>query len=292
MRHLIVFCFLIFLSLEDLNAQIEGTQFKNALIEKEAELHYIFSNAPGFSDFQHGRLVGICIDVMADFEFFLLDKYGIRTNSIQHKEYVNDFPAFMKTVEKAKYGSFGLSNVTKTQARASRFQFSPPFIRNYAVMLSNDSVNELSDLKNIANEFSGLKALTVNGSTNEEQLLTLKEKYFPALEIDYVSNFNEVLRVVSANAEYFTLLDFIYLVEANKKDMSVKEHRVGVQEVEELAFILPMETDWNIPLNKFLTAEYKKSSSYRKIIVRHLGLEALHWLDEMDAVEAMINGGK
>jgi len=284
---------LLFLfNMVNLRAQIEGTEFKNALIEKEAELHYIFSNAPGFSDFQHGRLVGICVDIMADFEFFLLDKYGIRTKSILHKEFVDDFPTFLMTVENAKYGSFGLSNVTKTKKRATRFQFSPPFIRNYAVMLSNDNIAELSSLTNIPNEFSGLKALTVKGSTNEEQLLALKNDFYPNLEIDYVPNFNEVLYKVSEDEHYFTIIDFIYLVEANRKNLSVQEHRIGVQEVEELAFILPMETDWNIPLNKFLTTEYKMSQSYRKIIVRHLGLEALRWLDEMDAVEAILKANK
>lgn len=261
--------------------QFSGTQFKEALKTKRAELHYVFSDAPGISTFENGRMMGICVDIMADFEFFLLDKYGITCNTVIHKEYLYDFSTFLHEVEESNFAVFGLSNVTKTVEREQHFKFSPPFIANYAVMLTNNDNQELSLIDSISVDFKELKAISVLGSTNMSQLLEIKSKYYPTLKIDCVKSSKEVIQIISENKNYFTIIDLPYWVQAKNNSLNIKEHLAGVQIAEEIAVIMPYETDWNIPLRKFLTEDYKKSHSYRKIITRHLGWETLIWLDQM-----------
>ena len=277
------YCLLYLLSFSAL-AQVEGTEFKKALISKKAELHYFYSEGPGFTELSHGRMVGICVDIMADFEFFLLDKYGIYVDVIHHNETYLDLPSFFEKVKNSKYSVFGVSNITLTEERQEKYHFSPPFIRNYAVLITNDQVAELNDLDSIAFEFAGMKAITVPGTTNHQQILSIKEKYYPTLEIEFLNNFDTLMQVVNEHTDYFSTVDMAYLISAHKKSFHIKDHPAAIQKADELAILLPYETDWDIALRKFLTKEYLNSMSYRKIITKHLGWECLVWLDEMNAL--------
>lgn len=274
----IIAVLLIALTSFGLNAQT-GDTFANALKTKKASLTYIYSEAPGFAAEKNGKVQGVCVDIMGDFEFFLLDKYGITVKSTMNKQHANNFTNYLNAVKKSTNGVFGLSNTTITQKRKASYNFSPPYITNIGMILSNDALPTLSDISNISEVFAGKKAMTVKGSTNEEQILKLKEKYYPDLTIEYVNSFEECMNKITNNTDYFANLDFTYYLEALNTKKSIKRHPAGDQTAEEFGIILPKNSDWVKPFQEFLTEEYRTSASYRKIIAQHLGPNALKLLD-------------
>lgn len=263
----------------DLQAQYIGDSFAKAKKTKSANLTYIYAEAPGFATNLGGQVSGVCVDVMSDFEFFLLDNYGITVQSTVEKKYANNFTAYLNAVKKSSAGVFGLSNTTITQKRKLEYNFSPPYITNIGMMLSNEALPTLKDMGRISNVFAGKKAVTVKGSTNEEQLLKIKNKYFPALKIEYVNSFDEVLSKITNSTDYFTNIDFTYYLEATKSKKPIKRHPAGDQAAEEFGILMPKNSDWNEPFQEFLTESYRTSASYRKIIAKHLGSNALQLLD-------------
>lgn len=269
--------FMAFISL-GLQAQT-GDTFADALKTKEANLTYIYSEAPGFASNQNGKVQGVCVDIMSDFEFFLLDKYGITVKSTVNKQHANNFTNYLNAVKKSSHGVFGLSNTTITDARKKEYNFSPPYITNIGMILSNDALPTLSDISNISEVFKGKIAITVKGSTNEEQVLKIKAKYYPDLKIEYVNSFEECMSKLNSNADYFSNLDFTYYLQALNSKKPIKRHPAGDQTAEKFGIIMPKNSDWVKPFNEFLTEAYETSSSYRKIIVQHLGPNALKLLD-------------
>lgn len=277
----IVALFLAFnmFELANIKAQASGDTFAEALVTRQANLTYIYSEAPGFAANVGGKVQGVCVDIMSDFEFFLLDKYGISTKSTVNKQHANNFTNYLTAVKKSSGGVFGLSNTTITEKRKKEYNFSPPYITNIGMLLTNKDVPTLENLSRISEVFQGKTALTIKGTTNEERILEIKEKYFPNLKIEYVNYFDEAMVKIDKSTNYFTNVDFTYYLEALQSKKSVKRHPAGDQAAEKFGIIMPKDSDWNKPFNEFLTEEYQNSSSYRKIIVMHLGPNALQLLD-------------
>lgn len=260
-------------------AQYSGDTFAKAKQSKTANVTYVYSEAPGFATNIGGEVQGVCVDVMSDFEFFLLDKYGITVNATMEKGHANNFTEYLDVVKKSSNGVFGLSNTTITQKRKAAYSFSPPYITNIGMMLSNNQLPTLNDLSNISDVFAGKKAVTVKGSTNEDQLLNLKKNHFPSLTIEYVNSFEEVLAKIINSPDYFTNIDFTYYLDATKSKKPIKRHPAGDQAAEEFGIVMPKNSDWDKPFQEFLTESYRTSASYRKIIAKHLGRNALQLLD-------------
>ncbi|SMG21010.1 ABC-type amino acid transport substrate-binding protein [Marivirga sericea] len=262
-----------------LNAQYSGDSFAKAKQSKTANLTYVYSEAPGFAANMGGEVQGVCVDVMSDFEFFLLDNYGITVNSKMEKKHADNFTSYLDAVKASSNGVFGLSNTTITQKRKASYNFSPPYITNIGMMLSNEALPTLNDISKIAEVFAGKKAITVKGSTNEDQILQIKKKYFPSLTIEYVNSFEEAMNTLSNSTDYFANLDFTYYLDATKSKKPIKRHPAGDQTAEEFGIVMPKNSDWDKPFQEFLTESYRDSPSYRKIIAKHLGRNALQLLD-------------
>lgn len=256
-----------------------GDTFANALKTKQANLTYIYSEAPGFASEQNGKVQGVCVDIMSDFEFFLLDKYGITVKSSMNKEHANNFTNYLNAVKKSSNGVFGLSNTTITESRKKEYTFSPPYITNIAMILTNKDVPTLDDLGKISEVFAGKTALTIKGTTNEDQILKIKSAQFPSMKIEYVNYFDEAMVKIANSTDYFTNVDFTYYLDALNTKKPIKRHSAGDRTAEKFGIIMPKNSDWVKPFNEFLNEAYETSSSYRKIIVQHLGPNALKLLD-------------
>lgn len=260
-------------------AQYSGDTFAKAKKSKTANVTYVYAESPGFAAEINGKVQGVCVDVMSDFEFYLLDNYGITVNSKMEKAHADNFTAYLNAVKKSSKGVFGLSNTTITQKRKAAYNFSPPYITNIGMMLSNEALPTLNDISKIADVFAGKKAVTVKGTTNEDQILKIKRQHYPSLAIEYVNSFDEVLAKIVNSSDYFTNIDFTYYLDATKSKKPIKRHPAGDQAAEEFGIVMPKNSDWVKPFNEFLTESYRNSPSYRKIIAEHLGRNALQLLD-------------
>ncbi|RUA33718.1 MAG: serine/threonine protein kinase [Bacteroidetes bacterium] len=262
-------------------AQYSGDTFKKAKESKTANLTYVYSEAPGFAANIGGQVTGVCVDIMSDFEFFLLDKYGITVNSTMEKQHANNFTDYLGAVKKSSNGVFGLSNTTITAKRKKEYNFSPPYITNIAMLLTNKNVPTLNDISNIGDVFAGKTAITIKGTTNEEQIMKIKSQYFPSLKIEYVNYFDEGMVMIGRDENYFVNVDFTYYLDAIQSNKPIKRHPAGDQTAEEFGILMPKNSDWVKPFNEFLTESYRNSPSYRKIIAKHLGPNALRLLDSV-----------
>jgi putative glutamine transport system substrate-binding protein len=219
-----------------------------------------------------GKLTGICLDIMNDFETWVNENKGVKLQS----KLVGEGSSFKGMYDKTKTsigGVFGLGNVTITDERKKEVKFSPPFITNFAILITQGNVPTLTKMEDMGTAFANLTAYTAKGTLNEKRMLELKQKYFPAMKMVYTANSQETFEKVTADPNGFAYLDLAFYLEAAQLRKYVKRHPVGDRAAEQFGFVMPMNSDWGPVLEEFFSANggYTNSSKYRAILMKHLG---------------------
>ncbi|MCU0384123.1 MAG: ABC transporter substrate-binding protein [Cyclobacteriaceae bacterium] len=238
-------------------------------------LTVIYYEQPGliYKDEASGKMKGVCADILEDFTKFVKDKYG-KTLTVNYAAKEQIFPNFLSTTQNTP-NIMGITNVTITDERKKILKFTPSFMSNPVVMLTHKDAPTISSLTEIATTLNGYSAKVISGSTHVKVIEKIKKENVPALKVSYANSGGEILKELSSAPKFFTVLDFTEYIDATRKQLPVKRQNVNFGAAEELGFIMGKQTDWDLPWNEFLTADYRKSVRYRKIIVDNLGANFL-----------------
>jgi ABC-type amino acid transport substrate-binding protein len=261
--------------------QVAGDSFKSVKAKGSGVIAVTYVETPGFiyKD-PTGKLTGVCIDIMQDFISWVEDTHDVKLN-MRFVGSGNSFKSMYDGVKLGKDGVVGLGNITITDARKREIEFSPPFIKNFAILISQSSVPTLTDMSKIGTTFASMKAYTARGTLNERRILEIKEKHFPGLEIQYAASSPETLAKILQDPKSFAYLDVAFYLSALKDKQPVKRHDIADQGSEEFGFIMPKNSDWAAVMQEFFADKggYTNSASYKKILVNHLGVNAVRLLD-------------
>jgi ABC-type amino acid transport substrate-binding protein len=219
-----------------------------------------------------GKLTGICVDIMQDFVKWINDTKKIKLQS----KFVGDGTSFRGMYDKVKVstgGVLGLGNITITEERKKEVKFSPPFITNFAILITQGNIPTLAKMEDLPTTFASLSAYTAKGTLNEKRIMDLKKKYFPDMKVVTTTTSQETLEKVFNDPKGFAYLDLAFYLEAAQMRKYVKRHPVGDQLAEQFGFAMPMNSDWGPLLEEFFKANggYTSTSRYREILTKHLG---------------------
>lgn len=263
-------------------AQIAGDTFQSARAKKSGKVILLYNGVTGFvNKSSDGEVTGILVDIMTEFEDFVERETGI---SLTH-EFVytegGDFSLFMEEVKNGSGGVFGLSNVTINEERSKVYAFSPPYIDNVSLVVSNKSATTLDNIENISETFKGMKALSVSGSTYDKRILEIKRDHFPDLEVEYRGSGEVVMAEIAAGSNSFGVLDLNYYLEALQKKLSIRRHASCDVKDQPFGIIMPKSNDWEPLLRKFFNSGFIGSSKHSEIISKNLGSTALRLLENV-----------
>lgn len=261
------------------NAQLKGDSYAQAKQSKSAKFYYVFDGVPGFVDKDsNGNVTGFLADIMREFEKFVEKKDGIKVVSEWVQVPNKDFAVFMSEVRNGTGAVFGLSNVSIKEERKEFYQFSPAYINNVSVLITNSKVPKLSNLSNIGSEFSGMTAYSVHSSTYYERLSEIKSNHFASMKIESLSSVNEVLKKIEESDKAFGVLDLNYYLQ-EVKEGKIKRHAVGDKGQDKFGVLMPLSSDWEPLIADFFDSGYIGGSEYRKLITEHLGKSALRLIE-------------
>jgi ABC-type amino acid transport substrate-binding protein len=233
----------------------------------EGRIAVIYVPADGFAYVDaEGGLTGVTVDMMRRFADWLLDQ-GYEVEVDFKRE--DDWQRFYSRVRDGHAGMFGIGNVTITDERRSEIAFSPPYMTNTAVLISPDFVPELVDWADLRESFAGLNALAFEGTLHEERLRRLIREHHPDAEIAYAHSNSEIIERVAAG-EYFAYVDGYNVWRAQQDGAAIRHHTIGDDASEAFGVIMPLESDWDAPMERFMN-QFIGSSSHRSIFERHLG---------------------
>lgn len=224
-----------------------------------------------------GNLKGVCIDILNDFVFYVKDKYQV-TVTLEFTE-ERDFNLFLKRVESSK-NLLGVSSTAITPARQKRFHFTPYFLINPNVLVTNRSGKDITKLEDIGTSYTTIKV--VGGSIHAEYAKELKAKYYPNLVIQHTSSSRIILEELSNKVNMFTILDFSEYLGASRTKPYLVKQNINLDLMDKIGFIMSKQSDWDIVWSEFLSNEYRKSVGYRKNIADNLGSSYATYLANLE----------
>jgi putative glutamine transport system substrate-binding protein len=250
-----------------------GDTWAQAKASSKGTITYAYVETPSlvYKD-ASGKLTGVCLDIMSDFTKWLSESKNVKVES----KLVGDGSSFRTMYDQTKVsagGVFGLGNITITDERKREVKFSPPFITNFAILVTQTNVPILVRLEDMPTVFSKLTAYAAKGTTNEKRLLELKQKYYPNLKIVPTATSQETLERVTADPNGLAYLDLTFYLEAVRTKKMLKRHPIADKAAEQFGFIMPQNSDWYPIMDEFFKANggYLNSAQYRSILLKHLG---------------------
>lgn len=249
-----------------------GDTWAQVKAKGQGTISLAYVETPSFVYKEGDALTGICVDIMNDFVKWANESKKIKITA----NYVGDGSSFRGMYDKVKASSggvFGLGNITIIDERKKEVKFSPSYITNFAILISQNSIPTLNRLEDLKTTFGKLTAYTAKGTLNEKRINEMKKNYFPDMKIVLNATSQETYEKVITDPNGFAYLDLAFYLEAVAQRKPVKRHPVGDQSSEKFAFIMPMNSDWGPAFDEFFASNggYTNSNQYKAILRKHLG---------------------
>lgn len=215
-----------------------------------------------------GNMKGVCVDILSDFAKYVKEKHG-KTIKVNYAGEEPVFANFLNAVQNTP-NILGVTNTTITDERKKTFRFSPPYMLNRLVLLTHNDAPVVSTLSELSTKLAGFSAQVIAGSTHIEYIRKVKDEHFPSLKVTQGASGPVIINNLIDDRKLFTIIDLTEFIGATRQKLPVKRHPVDVGVVEELGFIMSLQSDWDTVFNEFLTADYRNSTRYRQIIAQNL----------------------
>ncbi|AXJ00989.1 putative glutamine transport system substrate-binding protein [Cyclonatronum proteinivorum] len=260
--------------------RFEGDSFEQVKQRGYGTLTVVYVPAEGFAYIdERGNLTGVTIDIMEEFREFLDVSMGldITYNFVP----VDSFQEFYGDVVQSKGGVFGLGNVTITEARKSELRFSPPYLTNIAVLITNDAIDELGEMSELSQHFAGMNGLAFEGTLHQERIERLISNYIPEASMEFARSNAEILEQLSEREDLFAYIDIYNFWRAAERGKPLRQHTAGDLASERFGIIMPLNSDWQPVISDFFErgVGFRTSNVYRGILERHLGEELTERLE-------------
>jgi membrane-bound lytic murein transglycosylase MltF len=266
----VVLTILTIVSNATFSQKYQGSSWASVKSSGSGTLTIVYSEQFGliYKD-KDGKVKGVCVDILSDFTKYIQDHYG-KSVTIKYAGEIPIFAEFLSTAQNTPH-ILGVTNTTITEERKKILKFSPSYMSNRQVMLTNNKAPSITSLKELPEKFSDFTAQVIAGSTQVQYVEKIKNEHMPKLKITQELNGPTIIKNLISNPKVFTIIDFTEFVEVVHKKFPIKRQMVDIGVVEELGFIMSKQTDWDVPLKEFLTLEYRNTVGYRKIISENLG---------------------
>lgn len=226
-----------------------------ALKTKKATLYiYWYESRPFIYQDQNGEMKGIEHEILTGFKDYVREKYRVDL-TLQWKETQNFENTYLTVCNEKLPGAFGVSAFSITQKRKERVKFTLPYMPDISVLISSKNIPIVQNGEEFDKIFSGLEAITIKGTTYEEDLHKLKAERGIDFKMRYVPSYQNILATISGSESAFGVIDLpTYMVDLNKNaGMSVNRQNIVPFKREGLAFITPLNSDWAEPVNEYLS---------------------------------------
>jgi signal transduction histidine kinase len=235
----------------------QGNSWKEVKKNGSGQLTVIYSeNSPFIYKNSRGQLEGIEYHMIANFIEYLNDIHNL---DVQIEwTYVDSFEVLYDSLKLSTEPILGIASLSITDSRKREILFSDPYLPDIEIIVSSNNLPVASNIKEFSQIVKSKRSISVARSTFEQNLVALKENYFPGIFINYVPNVDILIDSISNSKDlwgYISLPNYLAYYRNNKK---IKRQRFFMVENEGLAIAGSMSSDWIVPFNEYLkTSKFK-----------------------------------
>jgi putative glutamine transport system substrate-binding protein len=228
-------------------------------------------------------LKGIEIDIITEYVAWLKQKKNISL-VVSYNQF-KEFSSFYNSAKINHSKVVGLGSVTDNSDREKEVLFSPPYLNNLAVLITDGRVPTVKSKSqaDVSGTLGSLNAVVVSNSSHIGYLNNIKKLFVPALKLTYTETQKNVLDKIANDKKVFGYVDIVaywsYLKQNPDKFMKIQ--KAFNEPKEQLGFIMPKNSVHAAYINEFFEAGFGFTSTklYRQILEKYLGHEII------DAVE-------
>jgi ABC-type amino acid transport substrate-binding protein len=243
-------------------------------------IHY-YENYP-FAYKEGGKLKGIEIDIVEEYVAWLKQKKNISVG-VSYVPF-EEFSSFYGSVKSGGSSVVGLGSVTDNAERENEVAFSPAYLQNVSVLVTDGSVTTIknNDAVSVARSLNGMRAVVVNKSSH---LKHLKKMYEASrlndaeVKIVFTEKQTNVLDSIAANKRVFGYVDIVAYWAFVKKNPAkfLKIQKVLNVPNEAFGFIMPKGNLHAPYLSEFFESGFGFTSTkvYHQILEKYLGHEII-----------------
>ena len=214
---------------------------------------------------------GIEHDLAKAFVDYINKKYEV---SIEIKwTKTKRFDEVISSVGESRNGTFGASSISITEERRHFINFTQPYMADVAVLVSNKYLPVALTEDELRRILSGNIAVSIKNTTLDQSLKKLRENLNLHFEIDHVHNIRAVIDSIVNNPKSFGYVDIANFLDAIDQNIELKRQFFYPLKLEGLAFIYPLITDWQEPINDYFNSQQFNLDKFR-IITKYLGSDA------------------
>ncbi len=242
---------------------------------------YYYENFP-FAYKEGSTPKGIEVDIIEEYVGWLKQKKNI-TVGVNYKAF-SEFSTFYNAVKGGGSKAVGLGSVTDNTERESEVMFSPPYLQNIAVLVTDGSIATIKskDAVDVARALNGMTALVVNKSTHLKYLKRLYEQSRlndAEVKITFTEKQSNVLDSIAANKKVFGYADIVAYWAFVKRNPSkfLKIQKVFSEKNESFGMIMPKNGVHAPYLSEFFESGFGFTSTkrYHQILEKYLGYEIM-----------------
>lgn len=220
---------------------------------------YWYTSRPFIYKDRSGEIHGIEAEIIRSFVAYLKEAYKVDITIywVERSSFVDTYEAIR---DRKTGGSFGASVFSITPQRQQEVGFTPPYMSDISVLISSYDVPVVKDAREFDEVFTDLRAITIEGTTYEQDLKLIREQRKTHYQIEYIPSSENVLRHIAERKGAFGFIDLpIYLTEFSRNAaVRVKRQNVFPIRREGYSIIYPINSDWQAPLEEYFLSNLFK----------------------------------
>lgn len=263
--------FICFIQAAFSQSTVGTVTWAKALETRNASIYvYWYESRPFIYQDETGEMKGIEQEILVGFKDYVREKYNVDL-TIHWKETQSFGNTYQTICDEKMPGTFGLSAFSITPQRRERVNFTLPYMPDISVVISSKDIPIVQNAEEFDRIFSGLEAITIKGTTYEEDLKKLKAERRVNFDMRYVPSYQNILATIQSSDSAFGVIDLpTYMVDLNRNaGMSVNRQNIVPFKREGLAFITPRHSDWDEPVSEYISGA-KFQLTIKPIIGKYL----------------------
>jgi hypothetical protein len=170
-----------------------------------------------------------------------------------------------------------------TTERQREVSFSPIYMADISVIISSKNVPIVKSIEEFTKTFSSLTAVTMRGSTHEQDVLKLKSTGGFSFPIQYVQSSEKILDAVQKSDNKFGFIDLSSYIDLFNRNPSAALNRQNLfpKIRDGYGIIYPLASDWGIPMRQYFNhPDFKKNLN--KSISKYLDLDLYNFIESLN----------
>jgi signal transduction histidine kinase len=274
-------CFILIINGNAQSTESEADpSWSEVLKEKRGTITaYWYESRPFIYREPNGEMGGIEHDLLEGFKVFVKERYDVDLTIewLEAKGFNDTYATFR---EQKSHVTFGASAFSITEKRQQQIDFTPPYMSDICVLITSEDIPIVNDLSEFNALLPKLTAITIQGTTYEQDLKHLQTQNNLSFRMEYIPSSSNIMHNIAQTDSAFGFVDLpVYMMILNQ-DPSIKVKRQNFLPVRRAGYALVMHknSDWNIPIRAYFNHSNFKANLER-IIGSYIDLDLYHFIE-------------